>query len=256
MLRKLLAGGDFAQWASFVSPAFFEVMPAQPLWRRFKDLAAGSRDRVAYQQALTERREQLRRCALPIALEDPAELRPVAPGGSAPPAPNPPEASAAQARARHLVELYFHQLFHGATSLLDLRKQAFSPELPSRWRPAAWVVQWDAGFLLALRQLYAGFYREDADQFRAGLTALHLTSAEHVFRHHFGAGQREVTFRVRDFVATFHQVFSTCKEARVQLHPDFLPLGLYLATLYDHLEQLSAPVDVFAAFHTAAPRQH
>jgi len=34
----------------------------------------------------------------------------------------------------------------------------------------------------------------------------------------------------------------------------FLPLGLYLATLYDHLEQLGVRVDVFEAFRTALGR--
>jgi hypothetical protein len=53
-------------------------------------------------------------------------------------------------------------------------------------------------------------------------------------------------------VSTFHQVFVLCRDAKQSLHPDFLPLGLYLATLYDHLERLGAAVDVLAAFEKAS----
>lgn len=251
MLGKLLAAGDFAQWSSFVTPAFFDVVPAKPLWRRFEDLARGSHDRGAYEGVLNERRELLARSALAIELEGRGTGDSPARRATAAPAAGPLEPDPAQARAARVVELYFHQLLHGSACLLDLRRKAFSPELPLKWRPAPWLVRWDPSFLAALRQLYAGFYQGDTAAFHAGLAALNLSSAEGVFRHHFGDGQRAVRFRVRDFVSTFHQVFTSCRQAHVQLHPDFLPLGLYLATLYDHLEQLGTSIDVFAAFQTA-----
>jgi hypothetical protein len=252
MLGKLLAAGDFAQWSSFVTPAFFDVVPAKPLWRRFEDLARASRDREAVERVLSERRELLAQSALAIELEGRGTGAAPLSRAAGAPAAGPLDPDQAQARAAQVVELYFHQLLHGSASLLDLRRKAFSPGLPSRWRPAPWLVRWDPSFLAALRQLYAGFYQGDTAEFHAGLAALNLSSAEGLFRHHFGDGQRAVRFRVQDFVSTFHQVFKSCRQAHVQLHPDFLPLGLYLATLYDHLEQLGTSVDVFAAFQTAS----
>jgi hypothetical protein len=64
-----------------------------------------------------------------------------------------------------------------------------------------------------------------------------------------------VRFEVKQFISTFHEVFLRCKASRTALHPDFLPLGLYLATLYDHLERLGMAVDVVAAFGEAEPLQ-
>ena len=80
---------------------------------------------------------------------------------------------------------------------------------------------------------------------------MNLLHAEHVFRQHFGDGQGTVRFQVKHFVSTFHRVFVLCRDQKTQLHPDFLPLGLYLASLYDHEERLGAAVDVAAAFENA-----
>jgi hypothetical protein len=159
---------------------------------------------------------------------------------------------APEARATRVVALYFHQILHGDTTLLDLRHQAFSTRHPLTWRPASWIAEWEPSFIEALRQVYVGFYRDDPSGFRAGLKALNLSHAEDVFRQHFGDGQRAVRFEVKHFVSTFHQVFVRSRDARTTLHPDFLLLGLYLASLYDHLERLGVPVDVAAAFEHAS----
>ena len=42
MLGKLLSGGEFGQWASFVTPAFFNVMPTKPLWQRYTVVVANN----------------------------------------------------------------------------------------------------------------------------------------------------------------------------------------------------------------------
>jgi len=250
MLGKLLSGGEFGQWASFVSPAFFQVMPARALWQRFKELARGTRDRDLYARVVRERQELLARSPLAVTLE----------GNEAHPArarhDEPSSASegllSVETRAARVVALYFHQILHGDTTLLDLRQQAFSDRHPFVWRPAAWIARWDPSFIAALRQLYAGFYRDDEPAFQAGLRALNLTHAEDVFRQHFGGGQRAVRFEVKHFVTTFHQVFLRCRDAGTSLHPDFLLLGLCLAALYEHLESLGVSVDVAAAFERAS----
>jgi hypothetical protein len=247
MLGKLLSGGEFGQWASFVTPAFFSVMPTKPLWQRFKGLVQGTRDPKLYARVVRERQALLARSSIAVVLEGPGERHEAdlstagADAGMAP-----------EARASRVVSLYFHQILHGDTTLLDLRPQAFSAQHPLTWRPAPWIADWDAAFIEALRQIYAGFYREDDSGFRAGLAALNLTHSEDVFRRHFGGGQRAVRFEVKHFVATFHQVFVRCRDAHTRLHPDFLLLGLYLASLYDHLERLGVTVDVGSAFEHAS----
>jgi hypothetical protein len=49
----------------------------------------------------------------------------------------------------------------------------------------------------------------------------------------------------------FQRVFERCKKHKTNLHPDFLPLGIYLAALYDHLQELAIAVNVADAFARA-----
>jgi hypothetical protein len=248
MLGKLLSGGEFGQWASFVTPAFFDVMPTKALWQRGKELVRGTRDRELYARAVRERQALLARSSLSVTLAGPeAGPRPAASDANA-----ASPAISAEARAARVVALYFHQILHGDTTLLDLRQASFSEQHPFVWRPSPWLARWEPAFSAALRQIYVGFYRDDPAEFRAGLRALNLQHSEDVFRQHFGGGQRAVRFEVKHFVSTFHQVFLRCRDAHSRLHPDFLLLGLYLATLYDHLERLDVSVDVGAAFEHAA----
>jgi hypothetical protein len=245
MLGKLLEASEFGQWASFVSPAFFDVMPTRALWQRFKALASAARDPELLEQAIAERRGWLARSSLPVSIAAPGARRPT-------PAAEQPGTPTAGDRASTIAALYFHQLLHGELTLLDLRASAFTQEAGAlMWRPAAWIARWDPSFILALRRLYTGFYAGDTAEFHAGLRALNLLHAEHVFRQHFGDGQGTVRFEVKHFVSTFHRVFVLCRDQKTRLHPDFLPLGLYLASLYDHEERLAADVDVAAAFATA-----
>jgi len=247
MLGKLLEASEFGQWASFVSPAFFDVMPTRALWQRFKALAGAARDPELLAQAIAERRGWLARSRLPVSIAPAAAQQPRA-------AETPQGPQAPSDRAAAVASLYFHQLLHGELTLLDLRASAFGDEAGALvWRPAAWIVRWDPSFILPLRRIYTGFYGGDTAEFHAGLRALNLLHAEHVFRQHFGDGQGTVRFEVKHFVATFHRVFVLCRDAKTRLHPDFLPLGLYLASLYDHLERLGVPVDVAAAFGAAGP---
>jgi hypothetical protein len=239
MIGKILASGQLGKLASFVSPTFFDVMPAKALWNRGRALMSGTRNHEAFRHAVAARSTELA-IWLPQ-IEIVAERK----RSSAPATPADPES-----RGASIVELYFHQLFHGQTTLLDLRGQSFtSAGERSIWHPAAWFTDWSPEFITALREIYSGFYRHDDPKFQRGLSALSLQHSGDLFLKHFGAGL--VTFRTVDFVNTFHQVFERCKEARVALHPDFLPLGIYLAALYDHLEDLAVAVDVTAAFERA-----
>jgi len=64
---------------------------------------------------------------------------------------------------------------------------------------------------------------------------------------------RAVRFDRAQFVATFHGVFERCRNQGVSLHRTFLPLGIYLVSLHDHLGALGGePFDVRSAFERAA----
>ena len=70
---------------------------------------------------------------------------------------------------------------------------------------------------------------------------------------HFGGGnQQAVVFDPVEFRQTFHRVFVACRDANATLPGGFVPLGLYLAMLYDHMASLGGTWDVRAAYNRAA----
>ena len=100
-----------------------------------------------------------------------------------------------------------------------------------------------------MRALYRGFYLGDDVLFREGLAALGLAKAEDAIRAQFGEGQqRAVRFLLKDFQQKFQDVFVRCQETGSRIDTGFLSLGLYLATLYEHLDALGEPFDARAAF--------
>ena len=240
MLQKLLTSTDLRQLTSFVSPAFFDVMPARKLWSRGRALIT-TRARPLYQDAVKQRATELARVPLSVRL-------PSAPTAAV----RDPLGADLTGNATRLVTLYFHQLFSDTPTLLDLRKASCrADDTTLVWDPAPWVCSWEPGFLHSLRALYRGFYADDDAVFRRALKELHIDRSEDLFREHFGAEQAGQSFAMRDFVRTFHEVFVRCRDSNTRLHEDFLPLGVYLATLYDHLDGLAMKVDVRGCFERA-----
>ena len=243
MIGKILASGQLGKLASFASPAFFDVMPAKALWQRGRALLTESRNGEAFRLAVAARSAELA-VAMP-------SIRLVANAGDAPTSGSM-GASELEWQGARIVELYFHQLFVGRPTLIDLRKSGFSSTRNQlTWRPAPWIVDWAPDFITPLRDVYRGFYHHDDALFRRGLAALSLSHSEDLFRQHFGGDQGQVRFEMKHFVDTFHAVFTRCKVAGSSLHSDFLPLGIYLAALYDHLAELAVSVDVAQAFQRA-----
>ena len=107
-----------------------------------------------------------------------------------------------------------------------------------------------------MRRLYRGFYAGADEEFHAGLDALGLEPAADLFLRHFGEGdQTAVEFEMAQFTKSFHDVFVRCRDHGVRLHRNFVPLGVHLAALYEHLEPLRVPLDVRSAFLLAASEQ-
>jgi hypothetical protein len=247
MIGKILGAGQLGKLASFVSPAFFDVMPARALWGRGRTLLADSRDTSKLRQVVSERAQTLAQSmpALRLSLPLHVDAARASDVGRDP--------ATDSWRGSLIAELYFRQLFLDASpTLLDLRFSAFTTDGQSLvWSPSPWIAHWSPDFIGPLRDIYLGFYRHDDEQFREGLARLKLSHSEDLFREQFGAGQDRVEFRVSAFIDVFQRVFERCKQHKTSLHPDFLPLGIYLAALYDHLQELAIPVNVADAFATA-----
>lgn len=247
MLLRTLRGTEWSQLTDYVSPSFFEVLPARALWKQLRELGGNATDSAGFQLAQRTTEARMRELGCPVVIGRAAE-------GPTTELPALDEA-ARRARGQRMLEIFFGQLAGAPAALLDLRAACVESAADDyHWNPRALWVKWDPAFLASLREIYAGFYGEDDARFRAALVALEIDAAEDVFRDHLGAGdQSAVRFEAKTFQSTFHEVFVRCRDAGVRLHPNFLALGIYLGCLYDHLEALDLAFDVRGAYHTAAP---
>lgn len=232
--QRWLRGSDWPDLLGLVSPKLFDVLPPWPLARQAAELGKNYFDSSAFAETRRRISGRIARSGLGITLREPRTV----------------PTSRGLDRPRAVLGLYFFQLFAGEEALLDLRRRTFAPEGDVlAWDPRPLFVRWQPAFLKQLRALYSGFYDGDEDRYQTALTELGIAPAESLFREHFGGSQVEAArFRVEDFRQTFHRVFLLCHEAHVTLHPNFVPLGVYLAGLYRHLEQMGGAYDVRAAF--------
>lgn len=241
MLWTLIKRTEWRPFLELLSPSFFRVVPAGPLVKELGRLAALYRSAEDFERATTHRNLSLQRAGLPLRIPPAAQ-----PLGSA--APRDPKA-----RGQRILELYFHQVFSDGLALLDLRQARFCEEQGAlSWRPSGALADWSPQFRGAVRRLYAGFYLGDDVMFREGLATLGLAQAEGELRSQFGEGQqRAVRFLLRDFQQKFQDIFTRCQQTGSRIDTGFLSLGLYLGTLYEHLEALGEPFDARAAFEAA-----
>jgi hypothetical protein len=241
MFSKLLKSADLRQLSSFVSPAFFDVLPARKIWSRGRALMI-SKSSPAYREAVAARARSLQ--ALPLAVALPGQQ-------AAPDALGEDQ----RAHATRLLTLFFEQIYSDTPTLVDLRADnARDQKGQLAWDPAAWVCPWSPDFLASLRGLYEGFYAPNDALLKQSLKELRIDLAEDLFRQHFGAHPEAQRFVMKDFVNTFHQVFVRCRDQKRELHEDFLPLGVYLATLYDHLDSIPIELDVAGCYARARRR--
>ena len=237
MWRNIFKHSDWSTLIELVSPRTFEVMPLGDARRQFAQLAGNFVKKRRFAQTAQARRRLMENSHLPVRLIDQDDTLTGDPTSN-------------RADGQKVLELYFHQLYVGESTILDLRhSQIRKSNGKLVWQPNRFYIEWKPSFLSALRSLYAGFYTDDDALFRSALQQLHIDAAEHSFRDHFGAGrQQSVSFELAHFRETFQEVFRQCKDAGIQLHPNFIGLGFYLSTLYEHLETLGGSFDVRKAF--------
>lgn len=238
MLWTLIKRTEWRPFLDLLSPSFFRVVPVGSLFSELRQMASLYRSSEDFERAVAHRSGSIERAGMPIRII--AKGDPVASAAS----------GNAGARGQRVLELYFHQLFSDGLTLLDLRQASFCEERDAlSWSPSGVLADWTPEFRRAVRELYRGFYLGDDVAFREGLGALGLSRAEAAIRSQFGEGQqRAVRFSLQDFQQKFQEVFVRCQETGSRIDTGFLPLGLYLATLYEHLEALGEPFDARAAF--------
>ncbi|MBM4394047.1 MAG: hypothetical protein FJ090_23210 [Deltaproteobacteria bacterium] len=233
---SLFRGVGWRELTDFVSPAVFDVVQPKSVAAAASALFRAQMDSAGTERAQAERARHLQEHRLPVVVGGPVDGR------------VPTVEADRRTRGETLLRLYFHQLLVGPVALLDLGPSRFSGVAPVRWAPTAARHTWTPAFRSAVRDLYGGFYGGDDRSFDRTLEVLGLRPARSIFLAHFGGDQTAVRFESAHFRTTFHAAFVACRDARVQIHPDFLPMGLMLASLYAHLEQLEVPLDVRAAW--------
>lgn len=250
--RRLLAGSDWAHLLSLASPSFFDVVSARDLSVRAAELARNWFDRRKYLECVATLEASLARHDIGV------DVAAVKPSRSMIPFRSEPTtlADCPGAGDGHAVlRLFFRQIASTDTVLLDLRACRFcrQPEaLRVSFHPLPLYAHWQPEFVQGVRQLYRGFYEDDPTMFAQATRALGVSVANDVFERAFG-GEKKHACRcsLAEFRAAFHEVFERCRDAHVSFHPDFVTLGILLATLYDHLETLAGVYDVAAAYREA-----
>lgn len=246
MWASLLRGG-FGELLALASPGLFSLLPARDLERALRRLTANRRDLQRIAEAKSARQATLVRARLPIHLDPEAwkSARSAEKMGDLSGLSLPPREVGSR-----VLRLYFHQLFDPSPTLLELHSRTFAQkdgELD--WSGGNLFVEWNGEFITPLRELYVGYYQGDSARYRAALEPLGLTAAEEELKRQFGgADPGNVTFDLAEFRSTFIAILKRCRDAGARLHPDFIPLGIYLACLYEHMAALGGAYDVRAAF--------
>jgi len=230
---------EWYELRDLASPSLFDVLRPRDLRRQLGELASNAVRREAYEAARAELALRFERNDLPVRF------------GAVPES----VAMDVARRGATVLRLFFLQLLQSDTMLLDLRWSRFRARDGMLWYgPRSLWLRWDPSFLAAARELYVGFYEDDAPRFRGALSRLGIECAEPAFCEQFRRQPPDaMAFRVRELRSAFHAIFLRCRVAGASLHPNFLPLGVALACLYEHLERLGGVHDVRAAFRASRP---
>jgi len=159
-----------------------------------------------------------------------------------------------------ILEIYFAQFKNDEGIFLDLRPSNFSSESDGSisWRPNGLWKLLSKDFREGMLAVYEGYYLDKPARLRQGLLQVGLikenfsptlvTEVEGMILGHIGGSTTNQQFKVAHFTASFERLFQFLLKEKIVLHPDFLYLGMYLASLYIHLESLGGSYDVRRAF--------
>lgn len=148
-----------------------------------------------------------------------------------------------------LLELYFAQLFSPEGLFIDLRSIHFHCDRPWLcWHPTGLWTKFSDEFRQGLLEVYEGFYLEDEDKYHSGLRSIGMLNDKwsdqdkkrlsDLFKAQFGSAlTSEMNFDLDHFRSAILRMSEFMLKKEVNISKDFLYLGIYLVTLYDHLEE-------------------
>lgn len=164
-----------------------------------------------------------------------------------------------------VLKLYFLQLKNPHGVFLDLRPSRFKMDLQVEHTFVPNFLQYKFGedFKKSLIKLYTGFYGNAEDKFKEALDELGLTKGlssskkeelASMFHAHFGGGDKEqAEFDLLTFNDSFFSIFKFFVDNKIKLSADFIYLGVYLITLYMHMDK-TGPINVKEIFFSIFPK--
>jgi hypothetical protein len=159
-----------------------------------------------------------------------------------------------------ILELYFAQFKNDNGIFLDLRQSNFSlsSSLKVQWRLNGLWTKFRPEFRKGMLSIYKGYYFENSALLRDGLKQVGLikehfsesliSNVEEMILNHIGGETTNQQFKVLHFTKGFENLFQFLLKEKIVLSSDFLYLGVYLASLYLHLERLGGEYNVRQAF--------
>lgn len=154
-----------------------------------------------------------------------------------------------------LLKVYFSQFLNPNGIVIDLRPQHFS--IKNQFKAPAFWYKFQDSFRENIINLYKGFYYNDNELFSSSLDNLGMTTGlgtsekeelKNLFKNHFGKNTHTVHFTLEAFNQSFLEIFKFFMKHEIKLPVDFIFLGVYLTTLYSHLENHKEALDVEAIF--------
>ena len=255
--RRLLEGTSWQELVGYVSPAFFQLVSARDLSHTAYRLVHNWFDEARFVEANKTRMQSVERCKVGLAWTSaPRRRRARLPFESEAAYPFQPTDNCRTGESA--LALFFHQIHVEGPIFLDLRRRNFrcqSPGHPAQLAFAATPLYgcWSPAFRNAIQQLYCAFYGDGSlGSYQSALELLGIEPAADLFEKAFGGAKKTAArFQLSDFRLTFHDIFLRCLQAGCSLQPDFLTLGIAIATLYDHLELDGGTYDVAQCYDRA-----
>ncbi|MGC4068061.1 MAG: hypothetical protein QM784_26120 [Polyangiaceae bacterium] len=246
--RRLLAGSEWSHLLDVLSPALFDVISPRQLSARAAELAKNWFNQEGAAQLARRLDESAADVDLGLRIRTASFEPSIIPFRAR---IKDPQKCSVPVEGDFVLRFFFFQIYASESVFLDLRASRFGrkPEDDVReFYPLPLWATWRPEFVRSIRQLYDGFYGNDEGAFDRAVEELGIAPAADVFRQAFGGEKKRASrYTVAEFRETFHQVFVRCRDAKAAFHPDFVTLGIAIATLYDHLETLGGCYDVLAA---------
>jgi hypothetical protein len=246
--RRLLAGSEWSHLLDVLSPALFDVISPRQLSARAAELAKNWFNQEGAAQLARRLDESATEAAVGLRIRTATFEPSIIPFRAK---IKDPPTCAVPAEGELVLRYFFFQIYASESVFLDLRASRFcrtAADATAEFYPLPLWATWRPEFVRGIRQLYDGFYGDDEAAFDRAVAELGIAPAAEVFRNAFGGDKKRASrYEVAEFRETFHQVFVKCRDAKAAFHPDFVTLGIAIATLYDHLETLGGCYDVLAA---------